>query len=38
MNNISQTTFSNVFSFNENVWISIDISLFVPKGPIKNIN
>ena len=37
MNNISQTTFqTNVF--NENVWISIKISLtFVPKGPINNI-
>ena len=38
INNISKTTFSNVFFFNENVWISIKISLkFVPKGPINNI-
>ena len=37
MNNISQTTFKRIF-FNENVWISIKISLkFVPKGPINNI-
>ena len=37
MATILQTTFSSVF-FNENVWISIKISLkFVPKGPIKNI-
>ena len=35
---IFQTTFSNAFSWNENVWISIKISLkFVPKGPINNI-
>ena len=33
-----RTTFSNAFSLNENVWISIKISLkFVPKGPISNI-
>ena len=32
------TTFSNAFSWNENVWISIKISLkFVPRGPINNI-
>ena len=38
MDNISQTTFSNIFIFNGNVWISIKISLkFVPKGPIYNI-
>ena len=35
---ISQTTFSNVFFFNENAWISIEISLkFVPKGALNNI-
>ena len=35
---IFQTTFSNGFFLNENVWISINISLkFVPKGPINNI-
>ena len=35
---ISQTTFSNAISFNENVWIPIKISLkFVPKGRINNI-
>ena len=35
---IFQTTFSNGFSGNENVWISINISLkFVPRGPINNI-
>ena len=35
MNNISQTTFSNV---NENVWIATKISLkFVPKCSINNI-
>ena len=35
MDAISQTTF--IFS-NENVWISINISLkFVPKGQINNI-
>ena len=34
----SQTTFSNAFFFNENVIISIKISLkFVPDGPINNI-
>ena len=33
MDAISQTTFSNGFFFNENVWIPIKISLkFVPKG------
>ena len=33
-----QTTLSNAFFFNENVWISLKISLkFVPKGPINNI-
>ena len=38
MDVISQTTFSNAFSLNENVWIPIKISLkFVPKGPINNI-
>ena len=38
MDSISQTTFSNVFLFNENVWISINISLkFIPKGQISNI-
>ena len=35
---ISMTTLSNAFFFNENVLISIKISLkFVPKGPINNI-
>ena len=35
---ISQTTFSNVILLNENVWISIKISLkFVPKDLINNI-
>ena len=35
---ISQTTILNAFFLNENVWISIDISLkFIPKGPIDNI-
>ena len=38
MADISQMTFSNVFFFNDNVWISIWISLkFVPKGPINKI-
>ena len=38
MDVIFQTTFSNAFSLNENVWISIEISLkFVPKGPIHDI-
>ena len=38
VNNISQTTFSKRIFFNENVWISIKISLkFVPKGSINNI-
>ena len=31
-------TFSNVFSQNENIWISIKMSpKFIPKGPINNI-
>ena len=35
---VFQTTFSNAFFFNENVQISIKISLkFVPKGHIHNI-
>ena len=35
---ISQTTFSNAFSWRKNVRISFKISLkFVPKGPINNI-
>ena len=35
---ISQTTFSNAFFLNENIWISIKSSLdFVPKGSINNI-
>ena len=35
---IFQTTFSNAFFLNENVAISIKISLkFVPKGQINNI-
>ena len=35
---IFQTTFSNTFSWYENIQISIKISLkFVPKGPINNI-
>ena len=38
MDAISQTTFSNAFFFNENVWIPIKFSLkFVPKGAINNI-
>ena len=38
IDNILQTIFLNVFFFNENVWISIKISLkFVVKGPINNI-
>ena len=37
MADISQTTFSNVFSWNENFRISIEMSLnLVPKGPIDN--
>ena len=37
MDAISQTTLSNAFSWNENVRISIKISLkFVPKDPINN--
>ena len=37
MDAIFQTTVSNAF-FDENVWISIKISLkFVPKGPTNNI-
>ena len=35
---VSQTTLSNAFFMNENVRISIKISLmFVPKGPINSI-
>ena len=35
---IFQTTFSNAFFANSNIWISIKISLkFVPKGPVNNI-
>ena len=35
---ISQTIFSHAFSWNESVWISINISLkFVPKGQINHI-
>ena len=35
---ISQTTFWNIYIFNENVWIPIKISrTFIPKGPINNI-
>ena len=38
MDAISQTPFSSAFFFNENIWISIKISLkFVPKSPINNI-
>ena len=38
MDAISQTTFSSAFSWNENFWISIKMSLkFVPKGPNNNI-
>ena len=38
MDAISQTTFLDAFFFNENVSISIKISLkFVPKGQINNI-
>ena len=38
MDAISQTTFSSAFSWNENVWIPIKISLkFVPEGPMNNI-
>ena len=38
MDAILQTTLSNTFSLNENVRISIKISLkFIPKGPINNI-
>ena len=34
---VYQTTFSNAFFLNENVWILIKVSLrFVPKGPISN--
>ena len=34
---IFQTTFSNAFLWNENVWIAIKISLkVVPKGPFNN--
>ena len=36
---ISQTTFLNSFFMNENIWISIQISLkFVPKASINNIS
>ena len=36
MASIFQTTFSNAFYMNENVWVSIKISLkFVPEDPIK---
>ena len=35
---ISQTTHLNYILLNENIWISINISLkFVPKGRINNI-
>ena len=35
--NYADNVFNHIF-FNENVWISIKISLmFVPKGPISNI-
>ena len=35
---ISQAIYWDVFSLNENIWISINISLkFVPKGWINNI-
>ena len=35
---ILQITFSNAFSWNENVRITIEISLkFITKGPINNI-
>ena len=38
MATISQTKIFKCIFFNENIWISIEISLkFVPKGPIKNI-
>ena len=38
MATIFQKTFSNGFLLNQNVWISINISLkFVPRGPISNI-
>ena len=38
MDAISQTTFSNSFISNENVWIPINISLkVVPKGQINKI-
>ena len=37
MASIFQTTFWNAF-LNENIWISMEISLkFVPKDPINNI-
>ena len=36
---IFQTTFSNAFFLNENIWISIKISVkFVLMGPINNIS
>ena len=35
---ISQTTILRCIFLNENVWISVELSLkFVPKGPIDNI-
>ena len=37
MTAIFQTTYSNAFSSNENVRISIKISLSVPDGPISDI-
>ena len=38
MATIFQTTFSNRFFLDENVWISVTISLkFVPEDQIKNI-
>ena len=38
MATILRTTFSNAFSLNENIWISIKISLeLVPKGLINNV-
>ena len=34
-----QTTFSDAFFLNEDVWILIEVSLkFVPKGPINTIS
>ena len=38
MDAILQTPFSNAFSWNENAWVPIKISLkIVPRGPINNI-